>query len=96
MGAAGDAAGAAGGVAGGEGGPQGPRPRRPGHRPPKLAGGAHGVAAIVAGSSAPKIELAAITAEQPSSIARAASDAVPTPASRITGTCARSAMIATL
>ena len=41
--------------------------------------------AIAAGSSAPKIELAAITASQPSSIARAASEAVPMPASRTTG-----------
>ena len=39
--------------------------------------------AIATGSSAPKIELAAITASQPSSIARAASEAVPMPASRI-------------
>ena len=62
------------------------RPRRPCAAP----------VAIAAGSSAPKIELAAITAEQPSSIARAASEAVPTPASRITGTPARSAMIARL
>src|SRR3954447_16959138 len=46
--------------------------------------------AIVTGSSAREIALAHSTASQPSSIASAASDAVPTPASRITGTVARS------
>src|SRR4051812_21091495 len=46
--------------------------------------------AIVTGSSAREIALAHSTASQPTSIASAASDAVPTPASRITGTDARS------
>ena len=46
--------------------------------------------AIAVGSSARETALAHSTASQPSSIASAASDAVPTPASRITGTPARS------
>src|SRR5215204_1385107 len=42
--------------------------------------------AIAAGSAAREIALASSTASQPASIASAASEAVPTPASRITGT----------
>src|SRR5215208_1889944 len=42
--------------------------------------------AIAGGSAAREIALASSTASQPASIASAASDAVPTPASRITGT----------
>src|SRR5215217_7984805 len=42
--------------------------------------------AIATGSAAREIALASSTASQPSSIASAASEAVPTPASRITGT----------
>ena len=49
--------------------------------------------AIAAGSWAREIALAHSTASQPSSIASAASDAVPTPASSTTGTPARSMMI---
>lgn len=49
--------------------------------------------AIAAGSRARDTALAHSTASQPSSIASAASEAVPTPASRITGTLARARMI---
>src|SRR5579875_69017 len=48
--------------------------------------------AIATGSWAREMALAHRTASQPSSIARAASEAVPTPASSTTGTCARSTM----
>src|SRR5438067_660134 len=49
--------------------------------------------AIAAGSCAREMALAHSTASQPSSIASAASDAVPTPASSTTGTPLRSTMI---
>src|SRR3954452_24926505 len=52
--------------------------------------------AMATGSAAPKMALAARTASQPSSRAWAASEAVPMPASRMTGTPARSVMIAML
>ena len=52
--------------------------------------------AIPAGSWARETELASRTPSHPSSIASAASDAVPTPASRMTGTPIRSVMIWTL
>ena len=52
--------------------------------------------AIRSGSAAPETALASSTAEQPSSMASAASEAVPIPASRITGTSADSAMSRTL
>ena len=45
--------------------------------------------AMSAGSCARVTALASSTPSQPSSMARAASEAVPTPASRITGTVAR-------
>ena len=48
------------------------------------------------GPAARETALASSTASQPSSIASAASEAVPIPASRITGTAARSTMIAML
>ena len=52
--------------------------------------------AIASGSSARDTALASRTLAHPSSIASAASDAVPIPASQITGTPARSTMIARL
>ena len=58
--------------------------RRPASVPRRIA------RAIATGSSAREIAVAHSTASQPSSIASAASEAVPTPASRITGTPARS------
>jgi len=48
---------------------------------------------MATGSWAREMALAQSTPSQPSSIASAASEAVPTPASRITGTLARSTMI---
>ena len=58
--------------------------RRPASVPRRIA------RAIATGSSAREIAVAHSTASQPISIASAASEAVPTPASRITGTPARS------
>ena len=70
---------------------------RPARRASQPASTARRIAlAIFVGSSAPKIELATRMASQPSSIASAASDAVPIPASSTTGTPARSTMIAML
>ena len=70
---------------------------RPAPRAAKPAATAPAIAvAIATGSSAREIALALRTAEQPSSIASAASDAVPTPASSTTGTLACSQIRAML
>ena len=67
--------------------PRAAAPRSPASTARRIA------AAIRAGSAARETELASSTPSQPSSIARAASDAVPIPASQITGTEADSTMI---
>ena len=70
------------------------RPARKARRPASTA--CFIAAAIIAGSVAPAIAVFISTPSAPSSIAIAASDAVPTPASTITGTRACSLMISRL
>ena len=73
------------------------RGMRPAPRASRPASTAARIAwAIATGSCARAIALAHSTPSQPSSMASAASLAVPTPASRITGTPARSTMSARL
>ena len=67
------------------------RPARWASRPASTA--LRMASAIRAGSWARVTALASRTASQPSSMATAASEAVPTPASRITGTVACSMMM---
>ena len=70
------------------------RPARRARRPPSTP--ARIARAIATGSCAREMALAHSTASQPSSIASAASEAVPTPASSTTGSSVRSRMIETL